>query len=400
MRNYFKPLFLFSIGMAVSLLLIEGILTGISISPLGKVLPLAAANLGRPNKDIGYAFRPNAEGMWTRENKSYVSINSLGHRDKNVNPKKPLGVVRVALMGDSFTEALQVEHNSTFEQLTEAQLNSNGHSIEIINLAMSGNGPLRQLVRLEHFGMPLTPDIVVFKFASSGFVSGEMFDDSENPAYRANNDGTLERSFGFRSRLSQRMMDKSIGKIFLFLLDHSHIFRILDQKRKGSFLKFVNLKLPEWRTKTHATARSKTSKCNSGTFSKQYDFWVNRVPLRDWLAVNKFSQELKRLSLRSVIMPRLPLAHKRCNSDQKKRVKIIAEMANIFELYGFTFVDENTEIAKIMNLGPYAHQTLQNLRGFGLALGRGHLNYQGHRVHAQVLERVLEKLLPDKLTLY
>src|SRR5881392_2249624 len=61
----------------------------------------------------GFALRPGIEGHYQREGGSYVRINSDGQRDREHTKTQPPDTVRIAVLGDSFTEAMHVPMEQT-----------------------------------------------------------------------------------------------------------------------------------------------------------------------------------------------------------------------------------------------------------------------------------------------
>lgn len=398
-----KVLCYFSFGTLVAFVCCEVFLYSISGTGFGKVLPLTEPLLGQPDDYVGYAFRPLAEGMWTRENRAYVKINSLGLRDREVAEMKPPGVYRVAILGDSITEAFQVENEKTFENLAEDSLVSGGYKIELINLAMSGSGPLRQLVRLENNGLALSPDMAVFIFPDSAFLTGELFDDSQNPGYKYDAHQGLVRSYSYRERLSQRYKDTFIGKAFFFLMRNSHVLRALNMKREDTFLKFLNIAPLSFTIfKNHTTQKKHVSgACRASYFKNSHDLWVQHKPQQAWDGVLQFTRELSAVAaknnIRIMIGMQLSLAGKDCHLDQKYRAETAAKMRGLFSQNKFVFIDWSRAAAENMNIPPYHDVACLKLNGFGLSLSEGHLNYYGHQVYAAVLEKALKSNLKQDL---
>jgi hypothetical protein len=89
----------------------------------------------------GVAHRPGAEGWFRREGRQYIVINREGFRDREHASKKPAGTYRIAVLGDSFTEALQVGLEDTFASVLERELatcpNFRARSIEVFNFGVS-----------------------------------------------------------------------------------------------------------------------------------------------------------------------------------------------------------------------------------------------------------------------
>src|SRR5271165_6450449 len=60
------------------------------------------------DSERGYALRPGAEGWNVSEQQNYVRINSRGLRDREHDLKRPDNTIRIAVIGDSESEAVQV----------------------------------------------------------------------------------------------------------------------------------------------------------------------------------------------------------------------------------------------------------------------------------------------------
>ncbi|MFN8632273.1 MAG: SGNH/GDSL hydrolase family protein [Chloroflexota bacterium] len=111
----------------------------------------------------------------TREYTSRVTINALGLRGPERPLAKPPGVQRIVLLGDSFTEAVQVaEQDSTVSRL-EASLNARGTGrYEVLNAGVGGWGTGQELVYLREEGYKLQPDLVVVLL----YLGNDIFDNS------------------------------------------------------------------------------------------------------------------------------------------------------------------------------------------------------------------------------
>ena len=96
--------------------------------------------------------------MVTAENKQTVRINSHGFRDRERSYDKPEGTSRIVVLGNSWTEALQVPLEKTCPALLESDLQKygcfNGKRVEVFG---PSNGP--ELVALT--GSPLLAQIPI-----------------------------------------------------------------------------------------------------------------------------------------------------------------------------------------------------------------------------------------------
>ncbi len=100
----------------------------------------------------GYALRPGVEGWFQREGKAYVRINSDGLRDREHSTTKPQNVVRIAVLGDSYSEAFSVAQEDAFWSVMERKLQEcdafQDKQIEVINFGVSGYGTGQELLTL------------------------------------------------------------------------------------------------------------------------------------------------------------------------------------------------------------------------------------------------------------
>jgi hypothetical protein len=199
------------LGALLSLVVVDCGLRIVEATPLWRVFPVVEPILGHPDREVGFDSTPGAKGVWPIEHRSFVRINSLGLRDVERQRAKPAGSLRVGLLGDSMVEATQVGQEATFGTLAERRLRAEGYNIELLNLAVAGPNPIRQLLRLEKRGYALNLDWVVAHSASASFVSGLLLDDSQNPAYVDAGDGRLVRGYAFRQRFVATLCRSSAG---------------------------------------------------------------------------------------------------------------------------------------------------------------------------------------------
>src|SRR5262245_3589970 len=92
------------------LLVLAGVFSGLLLCEVAlRVGGFSATHFYVRDPEVGAALRPNAEGWWTREGRAYIRINSQGLRDREHTKRKPANTLRIAVLGDSFAEALQVD---------------------------------------------------------------------------------------------------------------------------------------------------------------------------------------------------------------------------------------------------------------------------------------------------
>lgn len=126
-----------------------------------------------PDEYIAWRFTPEREYWFFNENDHAITgrINSHGWRDRERNVEKEPRSYRVAVIGDSYVEAFQVEEDSTFLSITERELTKTlGRPVEVLNFGRSGFTQTEEQLVLNSDVFAFDPDIVVLVFVSSNDI--------------------------------------------------------------------------------------------------------------------------------------------------------------------------------------------------------------------------------------
>lgn len=125
-----------------------------------------------PDMITGTAHRPGAQGWNHNEGNAYIRINRAGFRDGEHALEKPPGTLRIAILGDSIVEALQVPLEQTFGRLLEQNLSLcfKSRRVEVLNFGVSGYGTAQELLTLRHKVWPYQPDVVLLVFFAGNDV--------------------------------------------------------------------------------------------------------------------------------------------------------------------------------------------------------------------------------------
>jgi hypothetical protein len=121
----------------------------------------------RYSADTFYTPIPNARFVYRRREFAVpIEYNAHGMRDRARERAKPPGTLRVALAGDSQTEAKEVPFDSTWGQHLERGLGRRlpAADVEVLNFGVSGFGTVATLARFETLGRHFAPDVVVYLF--------------------------------------------------------------------------------------------------------------------------------------------------------------------------------------------------------------------------------------------
>jgi hypothetical protein len=113
----------------------------------------------------GWGLNPGAHGRYTREGNAYLRINQDGFRGPDYARPKPPGVIRVAVIGDSYVEAMQVAEDRTLTSVLGRALGTSpvlhGRKVEALNFGVDGYGTAQEMLTLQSKVWAYQPDIVV-----------------------------------------------------------------------------------------------------------------------------------------------------------------------------------------------------------------------------------------------
>lgn len=135
-------------------------------------LVLYSAGLGEEeifkfDKTLGFRHFPDKIVTWRSEGFSRNYFNSDGMRDPNLTVAKPANTIRIALLGDSMTEALQVPFERSWGELLESKLGSvAGKNVQVVNFGNSGYSTTQECLLLEEKVFKYKPDLVVVGYSS------------------------------------------------------------------------------------------------------------------------------------------------------------------------------------------------------------------------------------------
>lgn len=106
-----------------------------------------------------------AVGVTYKPSPNTPEVNDFGFLDKRRLVEKPVGLVRILALGDSFISGREL--TSDLEaKLTE---DADGNKFEVIPMGFPGTGSAGQMAFFEVFGKQLKPDVVFMVFNSSTF---------------------------------------------------------------------------------------------------------------------------------------------------------------------------------------------------------------------------------------
>ena len=151
---------------------------------IGDFVDSAPTNFHTSDPNLGWKLKPGASGEWNGEGASFVQVNSEGLRDREHTKAKPPNTLRVAVLGDSFTEAIHVPVEQTFWSKLERKLGNcpavkGRKNVEVINFGVQGYSTAQELVMLRKKVWDYSPDIVILAF----FIGNDVINNSPKLEY-------------------------------------------------------------------------------------------------------------------------------------------------------------------------------------------------------------------------
>lgn len=190
------------------------------------------------DRELGLALRAGSEGIFREEGVARFRINSQGLRDREHAIAKPPGVLRIAVLGDSFAEALQLAAENAFWSVLERELAAcpglDGRRVETLNFGVSGYSTAQSLIVLRRKVWRYRPDIVLLAF----YVGNDVEDNSRalsgyarRPYFRLR-EGRLELDDSFRRDPWFRLLRPIWSTVVDPLIDRSRVVQLLNEARR------------------------------------------------------------------------------------------------------------------------------------------------------------------------
>jgi hypothetical protein len=397
-RNLKKKLLLLVFGLLMGLLMSE-----VFLRVIGYSYPIFYAT----DYYRGFALRPGMWGHYQREGESDVQINSDGLRDREHNKAKPADTVRIAVLGDSFSEAMHLPMEQTYWSLLEKKLQDcnafPGKRVEIINFGVSGYGTAQELMTLRQKVWEYSPDIVVLAFTTYNDIydNSRALSKTEEVPYFVYRNGELVYDPAFRDSRGYRQRDSRLNRLGRWFHDHLRIVQLLH------YIQFnAKLRLTDWRNRRRAPPAAQTqtnAPVRTTPFTEadigldnmiyiepQHDSWRDAWRVTEGLIaemrneVRQKGAQFVLVTLSSAIQV-YPNEVVRQNFMTKLGIKTVfypnLRLKDFAQRENIEFVD----LAEPMQA--YADRNKVFLHGFGSDLGNGHWNATGHRLAAELLEQ-------------
>src|SRR5438132_9116104 len=214
-------------------LILFGLLFGCLLAEIAlRIAGFSYPEFYQPDDSRGYALRPGMEGWYRKEGEAYVRINSDGLRDREHSKAKPAGTFRIAVVGDSYPEALPVGMEDAFWAVLERKLNQcgafDGKKIEVINFGVSGYGSAQELLTLRERVWAYSPDLVMLAITTNNDISDNVrsLKKMEIP-YFVYQDARLVEDDSFKRTRTFRWRRSTVAGIGRWFEDHSRLVQAI-----------------------------------------------------------------------------------------------------------------------------------------------------------------------------
>jgi len=347
----------------------------------------------QPDAQLGWRMRPGLAAWYTQEGRGFVRVNAQGMRDRDHLIDKPAGTYRIAVLGDSYAEARQVEREQAFWALLPAELAACGFQpgkrVEVLNFGISGYGTAQEYLMLESNAMRYRPDLVLLQFTNGNDVRDNSFalDPEKNrPFYMFAHDGKLriDDSFAYSDDFAQRSSLK--GALARKVADK---VRVVQLARSLKDLSFV----PKAQAGSQGTQGIEQGLEPVVLAAPREPLWDEAWRITEGL-IAKIGDFSQRNGARFAIVT-VPYAIQ-VHPDPKVRAGLQAKLgvADLFypDRRIAAFAKRNGLLAVTLapEMQPLAEQSGTYFHGFeNVGMGRGHWNAAGHLAAAQIISRRL-----------
>ncbi|HKP73107.1 MAG TPA: SGNH/GDSL hydrolase family protein [Pyrinomonadaceae bacterium] len=183
----------------------------------------------------GYALQPDASGWYRKEGEAYVRINGDGLRDREHAKAKPAGTLRIAVLGDSYAEALQVPLEDAFWVVMEEKLQAcpafAGRKVEVVNFGVSGYGTAQELLTLRAKVWDYSPDIVLLAVTTNNDITDNLraLKKTDEIPYFVYREGKLTLDDSFLQTRAFRLRNSALNRAGRWIRDHLRVIQAFHQ---------------------------------------------------------------------------------------------------------------------------------------------------------------------------
>lgn len=349
------------------------------------------------DRSLGWRLRPSTSGFVSVETKQYVRINSRGFRDRERAYEKASDTIRVAVLGNSWTEALQVPLDKTYCSVLERQLTQSGcfgrKKVEVLNFGVAGYSTGQELLLLQQEVWRYHPDIILLAFYPARDIANNIreLNNAVNPeqspyfVYR-NGELVLDDSFRALPALQPREM---LGQAVCYkVTEHVRVFQAVSALQQAAKIRLAMADVKERAERSGLDNLEYTIYTPPGTSDMQRAWQITEellLAMRDQVKSHGADFRVVVLATRPQVNPD---PAKRAELMHKLGVRDLSYADDRLRDFGVRERISVTALAPALSAYAQAHHEFVN--GFNSRnLGAGHWNETGHRIAGETVAAAL-----------
>jgi hypothetical protein len=398
--NRFRPF------LAKLPLVIFGILVGAFLAELAlRLTGYSYPEFYQVDQSRGYALRPGMEGWYRKEGESYVRINSDGLRDREHLKTKAADSIRIAVLGDSYPEALQVSQEQAFWSVMENQLQQCAafahKKVEVINFGVSGYGTAQELITLRERVWQYSPDVVLLTVTTNNDITdnSRALKKTEEVPYFTYQNGALVLDDSFKTSRPFVLRQSILSRLGRWFKDHLRLVQAINEGHHG-----FKILLASWKERLKETNGKQTSISDSPSQIEDIGIdnliylepadvvWNDAWSVTEGL-IRQIRTEVEQHGARFWLITLSNAPQVAPNSKLRQDfLKRIGATDLFYPDYRIKALAERENIPAIIlapELQAYAEQENVFLHGFEPNIGNGHWNARGHRVAGELIAKKL-----------
>jgi hypothetical protein len=339
----------------------------------------------------GWALRPGQEGWQTQEGRAHVTINSRGLRDREHALEKPPGAYRIAVLGDSYAEAMQVAQEKTFWAVLEKKLATcpalAGRAVETLNFGVSGYGTAQELLTLRHHAWPYSPDLVLLAFLPSNDVSdnSRALGRDEAKPYFVLRGGELELEPPHGGRAAP-LHESAPGRAFRWGRDRLRLVQLVQRVRDIRRERAVRARLQG--SGAGAAGGGELGLADAAYRPPADPAWYDAWRVTEAL-ISVMHREVEVRGGRFLVASLTRAIQVHPDGQARRRYMAAAKLDGLFYPESRLLALGQREGFPVLLLAPpllaHAERTGTFLHGFGTNAGSGHWNEAGHELAGRLL---------------
>jgi len=228
---------------------------------------------------LGWVHIPNKSGRSVTSEFSVTwQINSHGFIGHEYSFKKPNDIFRIAVIGDSVTEAFQVPAVDSYTQLLERKLNTsiveNKNGYEVLNFGTTTYGTVKEFFVFENMVMNYTPDLVILAL----FIGNDIEDNVSE---------VIDPNAQFTP------YQKIKNSIKVFVRNHFTVVQFIrEKKRKNTILAYF---------KNRGDTKQESEMPLQPLYAYEYSSYINKGLERTKEYIQRFKKEADEKNIRLLI---------------------------------------------------------------------------------------------------